>query len=56
MRRRGRLDDLHFAELGDRVLAAAAGISGARIGTADCRLVPVREAVDLADGFLRALA
>ncbi|WBP87436.1 aminoglycoside N(3)-acetyltransferase [Kitasatospora cathayae] len=48
------LDDLHFAELGARVLGAAAGVSSARIGTADCRLVPVREAVDLADGFLRS--
>ncbi|MEV7600184.1 AAC(3) family N-acetyltransferase [Kitasatospora sp. NPDC089797] len=47
------LDDLHFAELGERVLGAAAGVGVGRIGAADCRLVPVREAVDLADGFLR---
>ncbi|MET8624799.1 AAC(3) family N-acetyltransferase [Kitasatospora sp. NPDC004669] len=47
------LDDVHFADLGTRVLAAATGVTTARIGTADCRLVPVREAVDLADRFLR---
>ncbi|MFF2143092.1 aminoglycoside N(3)-acetyltransferase [Kitasatospora sp. NPDC058190] len=47
------LDDLHFGDLGTRVLAAATGVTTARIGTADCRLVPVREAVDLADRFLR---
>ncbi|MFJ8472097.1 aminoglycoside N(3)-acetyltransferase [Kitasatospora sp. NPDC094011] len=47
------LDDLHFAGLGERVLGAAAGVGVGRIGAAECRLVPVREAVDLADGFLR---
>ncbi|MEU8922833.1 AAC(3) family N-acetyltransferase [Kitasatospora sp. NPDC048545] len=47
------LDDLHFADLGAQVLAAATGVTAARIGTADCLLVPVREAVDLADRFLR---
>ncbi|MFF2074768.1 aminoglycoside N(3)-acetyltransferase [Kitasatospora sp. NPDC058162] len=48
------LDDLHFAELGARVLAEAEGVTADRIGGADCRLVPVREAVDLADRLLRA--
>ncbi|MGW3043495.1 aminoglycoside N(3)-acetyltransferase [Kitasatospora sp. NPDC001159] len=48
------LDDVHFADLGTRVLAAATGVTTARIGTADCRLVPVREAVDLADRVLRS--
>ncbi|MGA5818325.1 aminoglycoside N(3)-acetyltransferase [Kitasatospora sp. NPDC094028] len=47
------LDDLHFAELGARVLADANGVTTARVGSADCRLVPVREAVDLADRHLR---
>jgi aminoglycoside 3-N-acetyltransferase len=50
------LDDLHFADLGTRVLAAATGVTTVRIGAADCRLVPVREAVDLADRFLRTPA
>ncbi|MFE3872882.1 aminoglycoside N(3)-acetyltransferase [Kitasatospora sp. NPDC059146] len=50
------LDDLHFAELGAEVLAAAEGVTTGRIGDADCRLVPVQEAVDLADGLLRARA
>ncbi|MFE5582660.1 aminoglycoside N(3)-acetyltransferase [Kitasatospora sp. NPDC056531] len=47
------LDDVHFADLGTRVLAAATGVTTARLGTADCRLVPMREAVDLADRILR---
>ncbi|MBV6702775.1 aminoglycoside N(3)-acetyltransferase [Kitasatospora aureofaciens] len=47
------LDDLHFGVLGEQVLHAATGVATARIGTADCRLVPVREAVDLAEQFLR---
>ncbi|MFJ7279490.1 aminoglycoside N(3)-acetyltransferase [Kitasatospora sp. NPDC098663] len=48
------LDDLHFADLGTQVLAAATGITTTRLGTTDCRLVPVREAVDLAERILRA--
>ncbi|WP_317621037.1 AAC(3) family N-acetyltransferase [Streptomyces sp. CBMA123] len=47
------LDDLHFGALGARVLAEAEGVGVGRIGGADCRLVPVREAVDLADRLLR---
>ncbi|RKT16365.1 aminoglycoside 3-N-acetyltransferase [Streptomyces sp. 1114.5] len=47
------LDDLHFGALGEEVLRAARGITTGRIGGADCRLVPVREAVDLAEQFLR---
>ncbi|MFJ2867125.1 aminoglycoside N(3)-acetyltransferase [Kitasatospora sp. NPDC087314] len=47
------LDDLHFAELGTRVLAAATGVTSTHLGTAGCRLVPVREAVDLATRLLR---
>ncbi|MFI2610713.1 aminoglycoside N(3)-acetyltransferase [Kitasatospora sp. NPDC018619] len=47
------LDDLHFGPLGGEVLRAARGITSARIGTADCRLVPLREAVDLAEAVLR---
>lgn len=42
------LDDLHFQELGDEVLRVATGVVEARIGGADCRLIPMREAVDLA--------
>ncbi|MED7955386.1 aminoglycoside N(3)-acetyltransferase [Kitasatospora sp. NPDC058406] len=49
------LDDLHFAELGAEVLSRAAGLTERRIGGADCRLVPVREAVDLAVEALREL-
>ncbi|MBO1418540.1 AAC(3) family N-acetyltransferase, partial [Streptomyces sp. FH025] len=47
------LDDLHFADLGVQVLRAATGVTSARIGTAECHLIPVREAVDLAEYFLR---
>ncbi|MCG6495102.1 aminoglycoside N(3)-acetyltransferase [Kitasatospora sp. A2-31] len=47
------LDDLHFAELGEEVLREAAGVRRGRVGGADCRLVPMREAVDLAVGILR---
>ncbi|MER7752617.1 AAC(3) family N-acetyltransferase [Kitasatospora sp. NPDC097643] len=47
------LDDLHFADLGTHVLARATGVTTARIGSADCRLIPVREAVDLAEQHLR---
>ncbi|MFD7832431.1 aminoglycoside N(3)-acetyltransferase [Kitasatospora sp. NPDC059803] len=47
------LDDLHFADLGTRVLAAATGITTTHLGTTDCRLVPLREAVDLAEHLLR---
>ncbi|WP_033333806.1 MULTISPECIES: aminoglycoside N(3)-acetyltransferase [Streptomyces] len=47
------LDDLHFGRLGTEVLRTAHGITTGRIGGADCRLVPVREAVDLADQILR---
>ncbi|MFF2123227.1 aminoglycoside N(3)-acetyltransferase [Kitasatospora sp. NPDC058184] len=47
------LDDLHFGRLGAEVLRTARGVTTARIGTADCRLVPVREAVDLAEAVLR---
>ncbi|WP_030235228.1 aminoglycoside N(3)-acetyltransferase [Streptomyces sp. NRRL S-350] len=47
------LDDLHFGALGEEVLRTARGITTARIGGADCRLVPVREAVDLAERILR---
>ncbi|MER6299170.1 AAC(3) family N-acetyltransferase [Kitasatospora sp. NPDC001539] len=50
------LDDVHFAELGGHVLAAATGVTTGRVGDADCRLVPVREAVDLAERILRARA
>ncbi|MEV7187126.1 AAC(3) family N-acetyltransferase [Kitasatospora sp. NPDC093102] len=48
------LDDVHFGPLGAEVLSTAHGITTARIGTADCRLVPVREAVDLAESILRS--
>ncbi|WP_327679931.1 aminoglycoside N(3)-acetyltransferase [Kitasatospora sp. NBC_00458] len=47
------LDDLHFAELGAEVLSRAGGAADRRIGGAGCRLVPVREAVDLAVEVLR---
>ncbi|MFE6050894.1 aminoglycoside N(3)-acetyltransferase [Kitasatospora sp. NPDC056446] len=47
------LDDLHFGPLGAEVLKAARGVTTGRIGSADCRLVPVREAVDLAESVLR---
>ncbi|MFJ8627766.1 aminoglycoside N(3)-acetyltransferase [Kitasatospora sp. NPDC093550] len=47
------LDDLHFGALGARVLRLARGVTTARIGGADCRLVPVREAVDLAERIRR---
>ncbi|WP_317619978.1 AAC(3) family N-acetyltransferase [Streptomyces sp. CBMA156] len=47
------LDDLHFGPLGAEVLRTARGITTGRIGTADCRLVPIREAVDLAEQILR---
>ncbi|WP_326846524.1 aminoglycoside N(3)-acetyltransferase [Streptomyces kaniharaensis] len=47
------LDDLHFGGLGAEVLASADGVTTAHIGTAECRLVPVREAVDLAERILR---
>ncbi|MEU9076583.1 aminoglycoside N(3)-acetyltransferase [Kitasatospora sp. NPDC004745] len=47
------LDDLHFGSLGERFLAEARQVTTGRIGGADCRLVPVREAVDLAEHLLR---
>ncbi|MFE2724941.1 aminoglycoside N(3)-acetyltransferase [Kitasatospora sp. NPDC059327] len=47
------LDDLHFGDLGEQVLREAVGVSTGRIGAARCRLVPVREAVDLAERVLR---
>ncbi|MGV9266313.1 aminoglycoside N(3)-acetyltransferase [Kitasatospora sp. NPDC003701] len=46
------LDDLHFEELGDAVLREARTVAESRIGGARCRLVPVREAVDLATAVL----
>ncbi|GAA2789140.1 AAC(3) family N-acetyltransferase [Kitasatospora sp. CM 4170] len=46
------LDDLHFGELGEEVLRAATGVTTGRVGAAHCRLVPVREAVDLAEQIL----
>ncbi|MEV7774917.1 AAC(3) family N-acetyltransferase [Kitasatospora sp. NPDC086791] len=48
------LDDVHFGRLGAEVLRTARGVTTGRIGGADCRLVPVREAVDLADRILRS--
>ncbi|MBV2152458.1 AAC(3) family N-acetyltransferase [Kitasatospora sp. SUK 42] len=47
------LDDLHFADLGARVLRVATGVTTTRIGSAECHLIPVREAVDLATHILR---
>ncbi|GHF65050.1 AAC(3) family N-acetyltransferase [Kitasatospora xanthocidica] len=47
------LDDLHFGRLGGEVLRTARGLTTARIGGADCRLLPVREAVDLAEQIQR---
>ncbi|MGW6916152.1 aminoglycoside N(3)-acetyltransferase [Kitasatospora sp. NPDC054939] len=47
------LDDLHFGRLGKEVLAESAGIVEGRIGDAFTRLVPLREAVDLAERVLR---
>ncbi|MFB7612767.1 aminoglycoside N(3)-acetyltransferase [Kitasatospora sp. NPDC056181] len=47
------LDDLHFGELGEEVLRSAAGVRHGSVGGADCRLLPMREAVDLAVGILR---
>ncbi|MFE2413006.1 MULTISPECIES: aminoglycoside N(3)-acetyltransferase [unclassified Kitasatospora] len=47
------LDDLHFADLGARVLAASTTLTTRRIGTAHCRLISLREAVDLAEHVLR---
>ncbi|MEE1789064.1 AAC(3) family N-acetyltransferase [Streptomyces sp. SP17BM10] len=47
------LDDLHFATLGAQVLAAATTVTTRPIGSATCRLIPLREAVDLAEHFLR---
>ncbi|MEU6231826.1 AAC(3) family N-acetyltransferase [Kitasatospora sp. NPDC047058] len=46
------LDDLHFQVLGEEVLRRATGVVTGRVGAADCRLVPMREAVDLAVGIL----
>ncbi|MFF2040126.1 aminoglycoside N(3)-acetyltransferase [Kitasatospora sp. NPDC058170] len=46
------LDDLHFAELGSEVLREAVGVTERRIGGARCRLLSVREAVDVATGIL----
>ncbi|MFI6848769.1 AAC(3) family N-acetyltransferase [Kitasatospora sp. NBC_00085] len=46
------LDDLHFQTLGEEVLRRAAGVVTGRVGAADCRLIPMREAVDLAVGIL----
>ncbi|MFE4977413.1 aminoglycoside N(3)-acetyltransferase [Kitasatospora sp. NPDC056651] len=48
------LDDVHFGPLGAEVLRTARGITAGRVGdAAECRLVPVREAVDLAEHILR---
>ncbi|MFI8084220.1 aminoglycoside N(3)-acetyltransferase [Kitasatospora sp. NPDC086009] len=47
------LDDLHFGALGAQVLREAEGVTAGEIGGAPCRLVPVREAVDLAERILR---
>ncbi|MCX5211259.1 AAC(3) family N-acetyltransferase [Kitasatospora sp. NBC_00240] len=47
------LDDLHFAELGKDVLREARGIKEAVVGRAHCRLVPIRESVELAVRSLR---
>ncbi|MFI6848770.1 AAC(3) family N-acetyltransferase [Kitasatospora sp. NBC_00085] len=48
------LDDVHFAGLGEEVLRSATGITEGRVGGARCHLVPMREAVDLAVGIMRA--
>ncbi|WP_369183390.1 aminoglycoside N(3)-acetyltransferase [Streptomyces sp. Y1] len=48
------LDDLHFADLGARVLADLPGVTTAPLGGTTARLVPVREAVDLATRLLAA--
>lgn len=47
------LDDLHFADLGTQVLAASTTLTTRSIGTARCRLISLREAVDLAEQTLR---
>ncbi|MFJ6135933.1 aminoglycoside N(3)-acetyltransferase [Kitasatospora sp. NPDC092286] len=47
------LDDLHFDALGREVLREARGVTERHVGGADCRLVPMREAVDLAVQVLR---
>ncbi|MGW2252319.1 aminoglycoside N(3)-acetyltransferase [Kitasatospora sp. NPDC001660] len=47
------LDDLHFATLGAEVLAGMTSATSGRIGTATCRLIPLREAVDRAEQVLR---
>lgn len=47
------LDDLHFADLGAEVLAASTTLSTRSIGAAHCRLISLREAVDLAERVLR---
>lgn len=47
------LDDLHFAELGEAVLREARGVTGEPVGGAYCRLLPIREVVELAVRSLR---
>ncbi|MGW4891467.1 aminoglycoside N(3)-acetyltransferase [Kitasatospora sp. NPDC004240] len=47
------LDDTHFGRLGEEVQAEARGIVRARIGGAECRLVPLVESVDVAERVLR---
>ncbi|WP_316526808.1 aminoglycoside N(3)-acetyltransferase [Kitasatospora brasiliensis] len=47
------LDDVHFGPLGAEVLRTARGITTGRIGAAECLLVSLREAVDLAEDILR---
>ncbi|MFD0272764.1 aminoglycoside N(3)-acetyltransferase [Kitasatospora sp. NPDC127111] len=47
------LDDLHFADLGEKVLERVTGATEGLVGGAFCRLIPIREAVDLAERILR---
>ena len=47
------LDDRHFGELAAALLREGRGIRGGRFGDADCLLVPVVEAVDVAGRGLR---
>jgi aminoglycoside 3-N-acetyltransferase len=50
------LDDRHFGELAAALLGEGRGIRSGRFGDADCLLVPVVEAVDVAGRVLRGRA
>ncbi|MEV4558655.1 AAC(3) family N-acetyltransferase [Kitasatospora sp. NPDC049285] len=48
-----RLEDEHFPDMGEALSAGLESLVAGRVGDADCFLMPIRDAVDLADKWFR---